>query len=109
MGAHKINRKFIPFQKIFEERYNTPEKKAQFEREYKKFREECRREVLEEVASDVKRARKKAGLTQSELAEILDTKKTVISRIENGKQNLTIDYISKLSAALGKKFEVNIY
>lgn len=48
-------------------------------------------------------ARTSAGMTQQELADKIGTKKTAISRIENGQQNLTIDMLIKISNALGKE------
>ena len=48
-------------------------------------------------------ARTCAGITQQELADKIGTKKTAISRIENGQQNLTIDMLIKISNALGKE------
>lgn len=43
------------------------------------------------------------GVTQSELAERLGTSKSSISRIEKGGQNLTLDYVSAYTEALGKQ------
>ena len=48
-------------------------------------------------------ARTSAGMTQQELADKIGTKKTAISRIENGQQNLTIDMLIKISNALGNE------
>lgn len=47
--------------------------------------------------------RTQAGITQQELADRIGTKKSAISRIENGQQNLSIDMLIKISEALGKK------
>lgn len=54
-------------------------------------------------------ARTELGITQEELANRIGSKKSAISRIENGQQNLTIDMLIKISNALGKKvdFELN--
>lgn len=52
--------------------------------------------------------RTQAGITQQELADRIGTKKSAISRIENGQQNLSIDMLIKISEALGKKVEFNL-
>ena len=47
--------------------------------------------------------REKAGLSQKDLALKLKTTQSVISRIENGKQNISLDMLQKIANALGKK------
>ena len=42
-------------------------------------------------------------VSQDELAEELGTSKSSISRIESGRQNLTLDYVSDIAHALGKE------
>ena len=42
-------------------------------------------------------------MSQEELANRVGTKKSNISRIESGKQNITLDYVEALSLALGKE------
>ena len=55
------------------------------------------------VARMLQVARWSAGLSQAELAERLGTKKSSISRIESGAQNITVDYVSNYARALGKE------
>ncbi|WP_375143341.1 helix-turn-helix domain-containing protein [Domibacillus sp. A3M-37] len=43
------------------------------------------------------RHRKKRGWTQENLAEELQTKQSVISRIESGNQNLTLDTLKSIA------------
>lgn len=47
--------------------------------------------------------RTEQGITQQELADRIGTKKSAISRIENGQQNLSLDMLIKICDALGKK------
>ena len=42
-------------------------------------------------------------MSQEELANRVGTKKSNISRIESGRQNITLDYVEALSLALGKE------
>lgn len=57
-------------------------------------------DILKKFGLNVKFARMKQGFTQAELAEILDVHEKYISRIETGKQNVTIKSIEKLADAL---------
>ncbi len=53
--------------------------------------------------------RKKAGLTQEELAEILDTQKSNISRLENvnSPSSPKLSTIEEYAKAIGYKVEIN--
>lgn len=56
-----------------------------------------------EFAIQIANEREKAGLSQKDLAHKLKTTQSVISRIENGKQNISLDMLQKIADALGKK------
>lgn len=56
----------------------------------------------------VRRLRKKAGLTQLELAEKLHTQKSAISRIENKSEDIRISTLFKIAAVLGKHVDIHI-
>ncbi len=56
-----------------------------------------------EFAIQITHEREKAGLSQKDLALKLKTTQSVISRIENGKQNISLDMLQKIANALGKK------
>ena len=48
------------------------------------------------------KSRKQQGLSQKDLAEMLGTTQSVISRIENGlSKGFTLDYLTKVADALG--------
>lgn len=57
-------------------------------------------EVLKIFGFNVKVERMKQGLTQAELAEKLDVHEKYISRIETGRQNVTLKTIYKLANTL---------
>jgi len=46
--------------------------------------------------------RQERGLTQAEFAKRLGTSQSAVNRIEQGKQNLSLDTISRISTALGR-------
>ncbi len=57
-------------------------------------------EILKKFGFNVKLERMKQGLTQAEVAEMLDVHEKYVSRIERGKQNVTIKTLNKLSTVL---------
>ena len=57
----------------------------------------------------LKQARKSAGVTQEELALLLKTKKSAISRIENHAEDVKLSTLEKFATSLGKNIEVRIY
>ena len=75
----------------------TPER-DEFEIEAKAF---C-------LAQTLKEERLKAGLTQEQLAEKIGTKKTYISRLENGKSDVQLNTLFRIFEGLGKKVCVTI-
>ncbi len=56
----------------------------------------------------LKQAREKAGLTQEQLAKMINTKKTAISRIENHAEDIKLSTIQKVAKALGKNLEIRL-
>jgi len=50
----------------------------------------------------ISKIRQERGLTQAEFAKRLKTSQSAINRIEQGKQNLSIETISRISTALGR-------
>ena len=48
----------------------------------------------------IAKAREEAGLSQSELAKLLKTTQSVISRIENGNQNLSLTMLADITHVL---------
>lgn len=61
-----------------------------------------------DVIAKLTEARKQSGLSQNDLAELIGTKKENISRIENGKQNISLDTIIKISSALNKDISFSL-
>ncbi len=49
---------------------------------------------------DIKNARKRAGLTQIQLSEETGIDQASISRMENGKQGITLEYLKRIARAL---------
>ena len=62
-----------------------------------------------ELRKKLIRLRKQAGLTQEEMAQLLNTKKSNISRLENvnSKISPTISTIEKYARAIGYNIDIN--
>mgnify|MGYP001567825599 CR=1 FL=1 len=60
-----------------------------------------------EVARAVLEARLNRGLSQKELAAKLNTKQSVISRVENAKTKPSLDFLERLAGVLGYSLQVH--
>ena len=60
----------------------------------------------QQIISKLTEARLEKRMSQAELASLIGTQRSNISRIESGSQNLSLDMLIKISEALGK--DVNI-
>ena len=56
----------------------------------------------------LKEVRERSGLTQEELANRINTTKSVISRMENHSEDIKLSTIEKVAKALGKKIKITI-
>lgn len=56
----------------------------------------------------LRQAREDAGLTQEEVAEKLNTKKSAISRMENHAENVRLSTLGKYAKVLGKKLHLSV-
>lgn len=60
------------------------------------------------LAQTLKEERRRAGLTQEELAEKIGTKKTYISRLENGKADIQLSTLFRIFEGLGRRVSLTI-
>jgi putative transcriptional regulator len=58
-------------------------------------------EILIEIGTKIKERRQKRELQQIDLAEALGVDQAYISKIENGKINLSIEYLTDIAEMLG--------
>jgi HTH-type transcriptional regulator / antitoxin HipB len=56
----------------------------------------------------VHKAREASGFTQEEIARILRTQKSAISRMENHAEDIRLSTLEKFAASVGKKLEVKL-
>ena len=66
---------------------------------------ELKIEVLQDVMKDIRKRRK---LSQEELGNLIGVKKSQISKIESGYDNLTLTTIAKIFNALNAKISIHI-
>lgn len=75
-----------------------PEIAEDFEEGYKAF----------EIGVLIRQARKKAGLSQAELARRIHTQKSNISRLENHAEDVKLSTLRKVARALGMRLELKL-
>jgi DNA-binding XRE family transcriptional regulator len=75
----------------------TPEREA--------FELSCDTFILGEK---LKEERLRAGITQQELAERIGTKKSFISRVENGHADVQISTLARIFQGLGRRVAINL-
>jgi len=74
------------------------------------FREEYEKlKPRYDIITQIILARKEQHITQSELAKKIGTKKSNISRLESGNYNPSLDFLSKIAAALGKTLNLQLH
>jgi ribosome-binding protein aMBF1 (putative translation factor) len=72
--------------------------------QYRKAHEELSLEY--ELARAVINARVRAGLTQEQLAQRMDTTQSVIARLESGRTRPSTQTLERLAAATGTKLKI---
>lgn len=61
--------------------------------------------VLAKLSTTMQRRRKELGLSQTDLANKLGVSQGIVSRWENGEENLTIETIAKIAVALNMQIQ----
>lgn len=67
--------------------------------EYAKVKEERKLSYL--IGENIKKAREHNGLTQKELALVISTKQSAISRVENGSELPSLSFLKRIADAFG--------
>ena len=75
----------------------------------------ARQDLLREISLNAKvaqliySARKEAGLTQQQLADLIETKQAVIARLEDANyEGHSLSMLQRLGEALGQRIEINL-
>ena len=81
---------------IAERKAGDPEFAKGFELGYQKFK----------LGVLLRQAREEAGLTQAQVAQLMQTKKSVISRLENHAEDIRLSTLDRFATALGKRLHL---
>lgn len=65
------------------------------------FTEQDLKDNRHKIACNLKEIREKKGFSQEYVAELMNVSRTTISKIESGKFNCSLDYLSKFAFVLG--------
>ena len=76
------------------------EKDSEFARNFDAGYEELK------IGMMIKKMRLESGMTQEQLAEKLETKKSVISRMENHSEDIRLSTLQKVASVFGKQLRV---
>ena len=90
-------RKYLDFDEFFKESLKNPKLKAEYDRQQPEFA----------LIDALIRIRREKSLTQTQLAKKIGTKQSVISRLEIGKANPTVNFLKKLAQALHTNLEIH--
>ncbi len=91
-----MNKKSVSFDDIKSELLLDKDFKEEYDRLKPRY------EAIEQII----KARKELNITQAELARRVGTQKSNISRLESGNYNPSLDFLIKISYALGKDLKV---
>lgn len=97
----QINNNLTPIEDFITEDFGaigTPEREA--------FEMECEAFIIGE---QLKEERRRAGLTQEQLAIKIGTKKSFISRVEHGHADIQLSTLVKLFRGVGRQISVRVF
>ena len=92
----KPNLSYKTLDQYLAERYPTKQKRNRADERFLRLK----------LGYEIYLARKKKHLTQSELAKRLNTKQSVIARIETGEQNLTTEKLNEIAQVLDRELKI---
>ena len=93
-----MNKAGVSFDKIKSELMQDND----FKKEYEKLQPRY------EIISQIIETRKAQNMTQAELAKLVGTQKSNISRLEGGNYNPSLDFLIKVAASLGKELKIQL-
>ena len=91
--------------KKFKDYLKKQKEDKRFSKNYDFVLEETRLEMIGEL---VREARKLCGMSQDELAQLTNTKRSAISRLERHSSDIKLSTLFNVSKALGKRLEITL-
>jgi len=93
-----MSRASVSFTSVKEEMLRDAEVRAAYDERAPRY--ESIKQIIE--------TRKNKNMTQAELAELVGTQKSNISRLESGNYNPSLDFLIKIARGLGKTLKVEL-
>jgi len=87
----------MKFDDYLDEQLKDPEIKKEYDRLAPEY----------EIISAMITARKEMGISQSELAKLIGTDQSRISKLERGNLNPSLDFMKRVAEAMGKKIHIS--
>jgi len=84
------------------------EAKAELLKDPELVKELEKNEAEYQLIKEIIQARLEQNLTQNDLAQLIGTRQSNISRLENGNANPSLEFLEKIANALGKKIEIHL-
>lgn len=100
--------KIYTIEQSIKQMYPNPSKRRKFMKEVRAEMGKLEVEYQEELSCKLQKARVRSGISQSELAYRLGTQKTAISRLESGRQNITVATLVRTCHAMGATCKLDI-
>lgn len=91
-----MRRKLTNYEKDFQRKIKSKKFREAYEQERQRFI----------IAYKIVKLRERHGYTQKQLAEKLSTTQSVVARMENGNQNLTVDNLERIASVFKKELRV---
>src|SRR3989338_2424322 len=92
-----MKRQYLDFEVWKKQALKDPKLKAEYDRLQPEFA----------VIRAIIETRSKKGITQKPLAQKMKTKQSAISRIESGRANPSLNFLTKLAQAMNARLEIN--
>lgn len=105
-----MSQKLIHSKKVFKDLFNglTEHEVEELKLVREEFKKEIEDELKIELASKLKMARSKAGLTQRQVAQFMNVDFSYISKIESGKRLISLNTLSRYINAIGGELEITV-
>ncbi len=93
-----MSRASVSFTSVREEILRDGEVRAEYDRLAPRY----------EIIAQLIETRKNKNMTQAQLAELVGTQKSNISRLESGNYNPSLDFLIKVAQGLGKTLKLEL-
>jgi len=100
--------RLITLEQSIREMYPKKQDRVAFLADVEKIRERNHREYQRETAAKLRKSRIEVGLSQQQLAYRIHVPRTQVTRMESGRQNITLKTMERACHAMGRQLRVTI-